>query len=197
MVVVVVADVVVPVAVVPVAVVEVVVVDNVVSSHESHISLHASRISKPISGSLHFSGPGIIHHGGSYFPLQFSGVVVVRVVTVCDVVVAVSEVVVFVVVEAVVELSVIVVPVPVVVVSVVVVKVVVVVVRLVVVEDEVMLVVVVEVVSVDVVQSHESHIIGHSLVTMSTTSLSGKSQNVELKAVHDKGSGLPLHVGSN
>lgn len=156
------------VAVVPVAVVEVVVVDNVVSSHESHISLHASRISKPISGSLHFSGPGIIHHIGSYFPLQFSGVVV----------------------EAVVELSVIVVPVPVVVVSVVVVKVVVV-------EDEVMLVVVVEVVSVDVVQSHESHIIGHSLVTMSTTSLSGKSQNVELKAVHDKGSGLPLHVGSN
>lgn len=192
MVVVVVADVVVPVAVVPVAVVEVVVVDNVVSSHESHISLHASRISKPISGSLHFSGPGIIHHIGSYFPLQFSGVVVV-----CDVVVAVSEVVVFVVVEAVVELSVIVVSVPVVVVSVVVVKVVVVVVRLVVVEDEVMLVVVVEVVSVDVVQSHESHIIGHSLVTMSTTSLSGKSQNVELKAVHDKGSGLPLHVGSN
>lgn len=173
-----------------VTVVEVVVVDNVVSSHESHISLHASRISKPISGSLHFSGPGIIHHIGSYFPLQFSGVVVVRVVTVCDVVVAVSEVVVFVVVEAVVELSVIVVPVPVVVVSVVVVKVVVV-------EDEVMLVVVVEVVSVDVVQSHESHIIGHSLVTMSTTSLSGKSQNVELKAVHDKGSGLPLHVGSN
>jgi len=79
MVVVVVADVVIPVAVVPVAVVEVVVVDNVVSSHESHISLHASRISKPISGSLHFSGPGIIHHGGSYFPLQFSGVVAVDV----------------------------------------------------------------------------------------------------------------------
>jgi len=60
-----------------------------------------------------------------------------------------------------------------------------------------MLVVVVEVVSVEVVHVHESHITGQSLVTMATTSRSGKLQNVELKAVHANESGFPLHVSSN
>lgn len=109
------------VAVLVVAVVLVVVVDDVVSSQESHINLHASRISTPISGSVHFSGPGMRHHIGSYSPLQFSRVVVVRVVIVCDVVVVVPDVVVLVV-----PVTVVVVPVTVVVVSVVVVNVVVV-----------------------------------------------------------------------
>lgn len=63
-----------------------------------------------------------------------------------------------------------------------------------------MLVVEVDVVSVEVVHLHVSHITGQIPTTMATRSalsMPDTLQNVAFQALQLKGSGLPLHVGSN